>query len=46
MELQSSKIELPADTQIILAQSHFIKIDFKMCLVLGLFINFVFFGAP
>jgi uncharacterized protein len=35
MELQSLKIELPADTQIILAQSHFIKTveDVSECLV-------------
>ena len=35
MELQSLKIELPTDTQIILAQSHFIKTveDVSECLV-------------
>jgi uncharacterized protein len=35
MELQSLKIELPANTQIILAQSHFIKTveDVSECLV-------------
>lgn len=35
VELQSSKIELPADIQIILAQSHFIKTveDVSECLV-------------
>ena len=35
MEVQSLKIELPADTQIILAQSHFIKTveDVSECLV-------------
>ena len=35
MELQSLKIELPADTQIILGQSHFIKTveDVSECLV-------------
>ena len=35
MELQCIKIELPADTQIILAQSHFIKTieDVSECLV-------------
>jgi uncharacterized protein len=35
MELQSLKIELPSDTQIILAQSHFIKTveDVSECLV-------------
>lgn len=35
MDLQSLKIELPANTQIILAQSHFIKTveDVSECLV-------------
>jgi len=35
MELQSLKIEVPADTQIILAQSHFVKTveDVSECLV-------------
>jgi adenosine/AMP kinase len=36
MDLQSLKIELPANTQIILAQSHFIKTveDVSECLVI------------
>ena len=35
MELQSLKIEVPADVQIVLAQSHFIKTveDVSECLV-------------
>jgi adenosine/AMP kinase len=44
MELQSLKIELPIYIQVILAQSHFIKTDFHMYLVLMLFINFISYG--
>jgi len=45
MELQSLKIELPIDTQVILAQSHFTKTDFHMYFVLMFFINFISHGS-